>query len=68
MFNARRVRGKVVSTHSRPKAAAPIGFAVADEVDVSTHSRPKAAAKDYGIEGTFGGVSTHSRPKAAARR
>ena len=34
----------VVSTHSRPKAAAKILTAMAEDRLVSTHSRPKAAA------------------------
>ena len=33
-----------VSTHSRPKAAAPISVISKDSIAVSTHSRPKAAA------------------------
>ena len=56
----------VVSTHSRPKAAAEPFADNSPRLLVSTHSRPKAAV------GTGGGgvlwfvVSTHSRPKAAA--
>ena len=57
----------VVSTHSRPKAAAhnPNGTFCAD--DVSTHSRPKAAALTLSNDAQLACVSTHSRPKAAAR-
>ena len=57
----------IVSTHSRPKAAAVQycngkGFSI-----VSTHSRPKAAADADTVEETDkANVSTHSRPKAAA--
>ena len=57
----------IVSTHSRPKAAAgrrPVG---ALSVDVSTHSRPKAAARAVGGLSKVSMVSTHSRPKAAAQ-
>ena len=46
------VAGRVtvlVSTHSRPKAAAGGGRAVADILPVSTHSRPKAAASTGGV-------------------
>ena len=57
----------LVSTHSRPKAAASYLDGIDTPYIVSTHSRPKAAA----IIGyaTLGGrlVSTHSRPKAAAK-
>ena len=57
----------VVSTHSRPKAAA-LCHAVAIRVGngVSTHSRPKAAATARVLARAAGEVSTHSRPKAAA--
>ena len=58
----------VVSTHSRPKAAARCGAAASFDAgrNVSTHSRPKAAARKI-ITLILGGVvSTHSRPKAAA--
>ena len=34
---------KVVSTHSRPKAAGAVHSGDVDLLDVSTHSRPKAA-------------------------
>ena len=34
----------VVSTHSRPKAAANVDKSKVLTIDVSTHSRPKAAA------------------------
>ena len=37
----------MVSTHSRPKAAAKLATAEIQAFKVSTHSRPKAAAKDY---------------------
>ena len=36
--------GRLVSTHSRPKAAAPLHFRKCCHKNVSTHSRPKAAA------------------------
>ena len=57
----------MVSTHSRPKAAAIITTLRDDILRVSTHSRPKAAA----FAGSANAValvivSTHSRPKAAA--
>ena len=41
-------RADIVSTHSRPKAAARIAETVRRYGMVSTHSRPKAAA--YGLE------------------
>ena len=56
----------LVSTHSRPKAAAidvPSGGLARE---VSTHSRPKAAALGLIDELLTKLVSTHSRPKAAA--
>ena len=34
----------LVSTHSRPKAAAKVRFEITGRLKVSTHSRPKAAA------------------------
>ena len=55
-----------VSTHSRPKAAAPISVISKDSIAVSTHSRPKAAANVYIAFYKHKRVSTHSRPKAAA--
>ena len=57
----------LVSTHSRPKAAAfdKIGFDTS-VILVSTHSRPKAAALRSGKSQRSDIVSTHSRPKAAA--
>ena len=60
------IRRGWVSTHSRPKAAAPNPFGDAIGKHVSTHSRPKAAA--FCLFGRFlkSAVSTHSRPKAAA--
>ena len=56
----------VVSTHSRPKAAAPELKSVVSWIGVSTHSRPKAAAQNLNLYTPFILVSTHSRPKAAA--
>ena len=38
----------MVSTHSRPKAAAKVLVVAADGLAVSTHSRPKAAAVGFG--------------------
>ena len=65
--NTRRISwiAKIVSTHSRPKAAGCIHSNIKAECAVSTHSRPKAAGwvRDGGGQG--GRVSTHSRPKAA---
>ena len=55
-----------VSTHSRPKAAAIIGYATLGGRLVSTHSRPKAAAQVIKKYRNHYDVSTHSRPKAAA--
>ena len=57
----------VVSTHSRPKAAAHGAGGGDYTTPVSTHSRPKAAAT-LGISFNTAHirVSTHSRPKAAA--
>ena len=60
--------GAIVSTHSRPKAAArllPPPYAAYDPV--STHSRPKAAAHRATAVRILHNVSTHSRPKAAAQ-
>ena len=57
---------KVVSTHSRPKAAAKLMRHRRIGTDVSTHSRPKAAAGSLGEFAKDILVSTHSRPKAAA--
>ena len=57
----------LVSTHSRPKAAAKSNLLVGYPQTVSTHSRPKAAAIDVIVYGGNDEVSTHSRPKAAAR-
>ena len=56
---------KMVSTHSRPKAA---GKAVNPSLSrgmVSTHSRPKAAGLACTAQAERVSVSTHSRPKAA---
>ena len=57
----------MVSTHSRPKAAALPAQQFLVLVPVSTHSRPKAAAqmRSAWTRKTLL-VSTHSRPKAAA--
>ena len=57
---------EVVSTHSRPKAAAFLLYLVVRSTTVSTHSRPKAAARNRGPPRAHQPVSTHSRPKAAA--
>ena len=43
------VRGELVSTHSRPKAAGPIDFVIELIFGVSTHSRPKAAGQHTGL-------------------
>ena len=40
---AEKLANKLVSTHSRPKAAGPIAEAMRASAKVSTHSRPKAA-------------------------
>ena len=56
-----------VSTHSRPKAAAPQPYILSWSGEVSTHSRPKAAAKFKVNYRDVYIVSTHSRPKAAAK-
>ena len=58
----------LVSTHSRPKAAAFWRkFLTRYVLPVSTHSRPKAAAMGFNSFYIIFGVSTHSRPKAAAK-
>ena len=57
----------IVSTHSRPKAAATTHKKGCLTCNVSTHSRPKAAAIRIVIFHSNKKVSTHSRPKAAAR-
>ena len=57
----------LVSTHSRPKAAAGAACLSLILSVVSTHSRPKAAAlanRPSIVRSLI--VSTHSRPKAAA--
>ena len=56
-----------VSTHSRPKAAGPVGVNSLLVKTVSTHSRPKAAGHAHLKLADFVKVSTHSRPKAAGR-
>ena len=56
----------MVSTHSRPKAAAQVIKKYRNHYDVSTHSRPKAAAFVDCDQAKAYQVSTHSRPKAAA--
>ena len=56
----------VVSTHSRPKAAATDARRCLALSGVSTHSRPKAAAYLLRQPRRVLQVSTHSRPKAAA--
>ena len=56
----------MVSTHSRPKAAAIFWLVILATSLVSTHSRPKAAALFGVILLICAQVSTHSRPKAAA--
>ena len=55
----------MVSTHSRPKAAASASANTPRGQRVSTHSRPKAADGDGLTAAIDGWVSTHSRPKAA---
>ena len=58
-------REAIVSTHSRPKAAA-VGIRPPDVgLHVSTHSRPKAAGSTPFTPNLSSIVSTHSRPKAA---
>ena len=59
---------RVVSTHSRSKAAARLRPTGTSPCQVSTHSRSKAAAKDGEIYAFRHDVSTHSRSKAAARQ
>ena len=57
----------LVSTHSRPKAAAFCQYVTnVYALAVSTHSRPKAAAIEIAHQDIEIEVSTHSRPKAAA--
>ena len=56
----------LVSTHSRPKAAAFFIRLLGGITKVSTHSRPKAAAYSKAKNAGVDLVSTHSRPKAAA--
>ena len=57
--------GRLVSTHSRPKAAGLAQYAAHECEDVSTHSRPKAAGTVRTLPYAHMAVSTHSRPKAA---
>ena len=68
MGNFAKVSDKVVSTHSRLKAAVT-GIAVDLRLsDVSTHSRLKAAANRKTPSVVYHQVSTHSRLKAAVGR
>ena len=61
------LKHSLVSTHSRPKAAARLRVVFGAVADVSTHSRPKAAARRaLAASADACRVSTHSRPKAAA--
>ena len=57
----------MVSTHSRPKAAAIHPKSCSGTPYVSTHSRPKAAVDESVLFEFVSDVSTHSRPKAAAK-
>ena len=59
-------QGVVVSTRSRPKAAAKRMVNINFDKLVSTRSRPKAAAYSAADLTRRGLVSTRSRPKAAA--
>ena len=59
---------KVVSTHSRLKAAVAENLVIETEEVVSTHSRPKAAGGPMAMLSRLMRVSTHSRPKAAGAR
>ena len=56
---------RLVSTHSRPKAAGTCHVIEPFIGTVSTHSRPKAAGRRQAILAVVLTVSTHSRPKAA---
>ena len=56
---------RIVSTHSRPKAAGSRPTLLCWHSVVSTHSRPKAAGTSVGATPEEIKVSTHSRPKAA---
>ena len=56
---------KIVSTHSRPKAAGKDRLKGVYVENVSTHSRPKAAGSNLDDVAAVYRVSTHSRPKAA---
>ena len=56
---------KLVSTHSRPKAADQQKHGEPRQRLVSTHSRPKAAVNKPFQPVRPQSVSTHSRPKAA---
>ena len=60
------IKSDIVSTHSRPKAAARYQQMLNELLVVSTHSRPKAAAGIFYFLLDAEKVSTHSRPKAAA--
>ena len=62
---ANSVLVRLVSTHSRPKAAGPLNEPADETVKVSTHSRPKAAGPSLNTIQGCEPVSTHSRPKAA---
>ena len=59
---------RLVSTHSRPKAAGAASILVLPCSIVSTHSRPKAAGVLAVFAFSPSPVSTHSRPKAAGNK
>ena len=58
---------KIVSTHSRLKAAGAFATSPVSGATVSTHSRLKAAGQQLAVGGNGMGVSTHSRLKAAGK-
>ena len=67
-MKAGQLRHRVVSTHSRLKAAVLPAASSQQCVAVSTHSRLKAAARSLKSETAREIVSTHSRLKAADGR
>ena len=66
IYDLKQQGHKIVSTHSRPKAAAKNKFEVNANGVVSTHSHPKVAADNLRADYPEVAVSTHSHPKAAA--
>ena len=59
---------KLISTHSRAKAAGGYRAAQRAPLAISTHSRAKAAGTPYVNQAGYFFISTHSRAKAAGHQ